>query len=88
MKLGSNSGSRNVPISEIITSPPFVRGFSEASNGSPFDPDAFPTCSDQGRYERGRQLARIYSGKIKIGGRVVPAAAEALSAAYKSKAIV
>jgi len=59
----------------------FVRGFKEARKGLPMDYDCYGAGHETNarwQYERGRQLAIIYSGELKQGNRVTYAAQQAM----------
>ena len=66
----------------------FVRGFREASQGKPFNYTAYEgTGNKQWNYERGRQFAFVYQGKLKNGNRLAWQAVEAMNHAILSNAI-
>ncbi len=63
--------TKDTGVKGIMRSAPFVRGFTEARNGLKFDYDAFPgDINKQWAYERGRQFAYLYTGKLKSGQSV------------------
>lgn len=55
---------RPMPVQEIMRLIPFQIGFHEARGKKRFEPDRFRGPGDQWLYERGRQLAVIYSGPL------------------------
>ena len=60
----------------------FVRGFKEARKGLPMDYDCYGgghETNARWQYERGRQLAIIYSGELKNKSRVTYAAEQAMT---------
>ena len=66
----------------------FVRGFREANQGKPLDYTAYENRpNDQWNFERGRQFAFIYQGKLKNGNRLAWQAVEAMNHAILSNAI-
>ena len=66
----------------------FARGFRDASNGKPFDYSAFENePNKQWNYERGRQFAFVYFGKLKSGNGLAWQAVEAINHAIATNAI-
>ena len=64
------TGTKMARVSTIMASRDFVDGFNEVRKGKPFDYSR--ECkADEWYYERGRQLALIYSGPLKEGRRVL-----------------
>lgn len=64
------TGIKMVRIATIMASRDFVDGFNEVRKGKPFDYRR--ECkADAWSYERGRQLAMIYSGPLKEGRRLI-----------------
>lgn len=67
----TNESNRvNIPLSKVLSSRPFGRGFSAFRNGEPLDPDAFHRLNDQWAYERGRMFAALYSGTLRHNRRL------------------
>ena len=67
----SNESNRvDVPLSKVLRSRPFGRGFSAYRNGETLDPDAFHRTSDQWAYERGRMFAAWYAGALRSNRRL------------------
>ena len=67
----SNESNRvDVPLSKVLSSRPFGRGFAAYRNGEPLDPDAFHRTSDQWAYERGRMFAAWYAGALRSNRRL------------------
>ena len=79
----SNESNRvPVPLSKVLSSRPFGRGFSDYRAGRPFRDDLFYRLNDQWAYERGRMFAALYQGDLRIRRRIawdaIQAAREAL----------
>lgn len=67
----SNESNRvDVPLSKVLSSRPFGRGFAAYRNGEPLDPDAFHRTNEQWAYERGRMFAAWYSGALRSNRRL------------------
>lgn len=77
----------NTTCKAVIRSKAFVTGFNEVRIGKPFNYDAFRDANDQWNYERGRQFAMIFPGKIKHGATVSQAAAWSLGLALSTNVI-
>jgi len=83
----ANAKRRLVKISTIIRSAAFVRGFSDRVKGKPFAYDLYPNSNAQWDYERGRQLAGVYTGPIKQGAKVTREAILAFALHWKDSII-
>lgn len=80
----TNEPSRiSVPLSKVLSSRPFGRGFSDYRAGRPFRDDLFYRLNDQWAYERGRMFAALYQGALRQNRRLshgaIVAAREALN---------
>jgi hypothetical protein len=90
-----NVTTREVTWRFLLNQKAFVKGFADKRKGRPFDYDYVDrvTARREGRktcffgYERGRQLATIYEGKLKEGRTVLSAAIYAVASAMADKAI-
>jgi hypothetical protein len=61
-----------------MRSTPFNLGFQEIRKGKPLNYDAFPhDCNAQWQYERGRQFAYVFGGKLKVNNKLSYYAIEA-----------
>lgn len=76
-----------VKIRTLMSSADFVAGFNEARKGKPFN-YAREHKTDSWFYERGRQLALIYSGPLKNGRYLVEDAVEAYYTARQTGVII
>lgn len=79
--------TKNTTCRAIIRTKAFVTGFNEVRSGKPFNYDAYRDANDQWNYERGRQFALVFSGKLKDGAKVTFGAQINLGIALHSKAI-
>lgn len=85
----SNESNRvDVPLSKVLRSRPFGRGFSAFRKGEPLDPDAFHRTNDQWAYERGRMFAAWYAGALRSNRRLSHGAMVAASEALRSGALI
>ena len=85
----TNESNRvNVPLTKVLSSRPFGRGFSSYRKGEPFEPDAFYRLNDQWAYERGRMFAAWYQGSLRTNRRLAPAAIAAGRDALHSGALI
>lgn len=76
-------------VKELLRSAAFVRGFTDAQKGVPFDYDIYcDNLSNRWKYERGRVLGLIWSGPLKIGQKVSAGAQVAASNAWLSREMV
>ena len=67
--------TKNTTTTAVIRSRAFVQGFNEVKAGKPLNYDAYPyDTNKQWDYERGRQFALLFNGKIKNGARVTHSA--------------
>ena len=63
--------TKQTSTASVIRSSAFVKGFAEVKKGKPLNYDAYPyDANKQWDYERGRQFAILFNGKIKNGARV------------------
>jgi hypothetical protein len=81
----ANAFTRHVTLRSIITAAAFRIGYEEAKKGLPLDAD-FADYKMVWHYERGRQFAFYYDGRLKDGNRVrwdaIHALAEAINAGH------
>lgn len=75
-----------ISIRKFMASRNFVDGFESVRRGKPFDYDR--PVGAAWAYERGRQLATIYSGALKEGRRVRDAAIAAYTDARRAGVII
>lgn len=70
-----------VTVKSVMKSSNFRKGFDDVREGRPFDYDFVDRIGAKAawHYERGRLLATVFEGKLKVGNAVQPAAL----AAYK-----
>ena len=80
--------TKNTTCTAVIRSKAFVLGFTEVRNGKALNYDAFRDANDQWNYERGRQFALLFPGKIKFGAKVSQAAAWSLGLELHNKSII
>jgi len=83
--------TRMVSIKSVMHRSAFVKGFNEVLSGKPMDYDAYNDGyhdNDRFSYERGRQFACLYQGKIKNGKKVCWAAIDKMSDALYNKYII
>jgi hypothetical protein len=66
----------------------FRCGFEAYHSNLPFDPDAFPAINDQWCYERGRQFAACFTGRLKYRQAVSDRAVAAMDYLIQEKAII
>ena len=79
----SNAKTRRVTLRSIITNAAFRKGYEEAKKGLPLAADGFDYKSVW-QYERGRQFAFCYDGRLKEGHRVRMDALYALGGAMNA----
>jgi hypothetical protein len=85
----ANGGGSQITIKRLIWSKAFNKGFKEAREGIAIDYDAYGIdVSSQWSYERGRQFAFEYTGKLKHGKEVSMAAIYGFNDAFMSRAII
>ena len=77
-----------IPLSKVLSSRPFGRGFSAYRNGETLDPDAFHRTSDQWAYERGRMFAAWYAGALRQNRRLSHGAMVAAREALRHGALI
>ena len=77
--------THRVSIHTIVASKEFARGFDEARNGLPFNPD-----NDEWNYERGRCFGFIapLDMPLRIGRTLNPKALKLAAAAFARKLII
>ena len=68
--MSNESNTVDVPLSKVLSSRPFGRGFAAYRNGEPLDPDAFHRTNEQWAYERGRMFAAWYAGALRSNRRL------------------
>lgn len=79
--------TKTIKVTTILASSDFVAGFKDARAGKPFLYDR-PAKKDGWFYERGRQLALIYSGPLKEGRTVTAGAVRAYCDARRTGVIL
>lgn len=79
--------SRTVGVRKLMQGKSFADGFREARMGKPFNYDRV-AMEDDWSYERGRQLATLYSGPLKDGNRINDGAVAAFRRAWNQRDIV
>lgn len=85
----SNESNRvDVPLSKVLSSRPFGRGFAAYRNGEPFRDDLFYRLNDQWAYERGRMFAALYSGTLRHNRRLAWGAIQAAREALRIGALI
>lgn len=85
----ANQGGSTITLKKLLWSKPFNRGFNEVRQGIAMDYDAYSnSVSDRWSYERGRQFAFYYEGKIKYGKEVSWNAINNAAVAFARKSIV
>ena len=65
----ANAKTRTVTLRSIISCAAFRKGYEEAKKGLPLAADGF-RYNQVWQYERGRQFAFCYDGRLKDGNRV------------------
>lgn len=80
--------TKNTTCKAVIRTKAFVRGFNEVREGKAPDYDAFRDANEQWNYERGRQFALTFPGKIKLGSTVNQTAAWSFGHQLLNKAII
>lgn len=83
----SNAKTRNVTFRSIMRSAAFVKGYQEARKGLPPASDAFPLATVW-LYERGRQFAFCYDGRLKEGNKIRMDALIAFQHAWYARHII
>ena len=85
----TNESNRvNVPLSKVLSSRPFGRGFSDYRAGRPFRDDLFYRRNDQWAYERGRMFAALYQGALRQNRRLAWGAIQAAREALHNGALI
>ena len=83
----SNAKTRNVTLRSIIGAAAFRQGYEDAKKGLPLAADAFD-YKNVWQYERGRQFAFCYEGRLKEGNRVRNDAVYALMHAMNARHVL
>lgn len=85
----TNESNRvQVPLSKVLSSRPFGRGFSDYRAGRPFRDDLFYRLNDQWAYERGRMFAAFYSGALRSQRHLTAGALNAAREALHNGALI
>ena len=66
----------------------FRCGFEAYHANKPFDPDAFSAINDQWAYERGRQFAACFNGRLKYRQALTATAIVAMDELIREKAFI
>jgi hypothetical protein len=66
----------------------FRCGFEAFHANLPFDPDAYSSINDQWNYERGRQFAACYTGRLKYRNAVSDRAVAVMDGLIREKAVI
>ena len=85
------SKTKYVSIKSLMHRSAFVRGFNEVLSGKSMDYDAYNDGrhdNDRLSYERGRQFACFYNGKIKNNKKVCQSAIDSMSEALYRRYII
>ena len=73
----------------VLRAKSFREGYEEALRGLPLDPDRYGGRGDDcWQYERGRQFAFWFQGKLKNGNRLSRIALYELNRAVAAKAVI
>ena len=80
--------TKNTTCKAVIRSKAFVIGFAEVRDGKPLNYDAYRDANDQWNYERGRQFALLFTGRLKFGSTVNQTAAWSLGLELSRKSII
>ena len=83
----ANANTHGVTLRSIITSSAFRKGYEEAKKGLPLTADGFE-YNQVWQYERGRQFAFCYDGRLKDGNRVRINALRALNRAMNARHVL
>jgi len=83
----SNAKTRGVTLRSIISAASFRKGYEDAKKGLPLAADAFD-YKNVWQYERGRQFAFCYEGRLKEGNRVRNDAVYALMHAMNARHVL
>lgn len=84
----ANAKTKSVTFRSILNAAAFRKGYEEARKGLPLDPDAYPFGREVWLYERGRQFAFCYEGRLKEGNRIRLDALYAFAQAYHAGHII
>jgi len=84
----ANAKTHSVTLRNIITSSAFRKGYEEAKKGLPLASDGFEYNHLVWQYERGRQFAFCYDGRLNDGNRVRINALRALNRAMNARHVL
>ncbi len=93
-KKSKQSGNNRVvttSIKSVLWTAAFRKGYDDVHNGVPYDYDVYNDTGPNGlrwSYERGRQFALIYNGKLKYGKEVSHDAIYKFAVAYTDRIII
>jgi len=83
----ANASTRRVTFKSIVGTLAFRKGFEEAKKGLPLAADDF-VGKDAWHYERGRQFAFCYNGRLKEGRQIRMDAVLAFQQAYNAGHVI
>lgn len=83
----ANAKTRPITLRSIISCAAFRKGYEEAKKGLPLASDKY-SYAEVWNYERGRQFACLYDGRLKEGNRVRMDAMYALSGAMNAGHVI
>jgi hypothetical protein len=83
----ANAKTRTITLRSIISCAAFRKGYEEAKKGLPINSDGFD-YKNVWQYERGRQFAFCYDGRLKEGNRVRIDALHALAEAMNAEHVI
>ena len=83
----ANAKTRQVTLRSIISCSAFRKGYEEARKGLPLASDKF-SYAEVWQYERGRQFAFCYDGRLKEGNKVRMDALYALGGAMNAGHVI
>ena len=83
----ANAKTRTVTLRSIISCAAFRKGYEEAKKGLPLASDRF-NYADVWQYERGRQFAFCYNGRLKEGRQIRMDAVLAFQQAYNAGHVI
>jgi hypothetical protein len=90
-KQSGNNRVVSVSIKSILWTAAFRRGFDDVRNRVPYDYDLYNDTGPNGlrwSYERGRQFAFMYDGRLKYGKEVSHDAINRFGMAYINREII
>lgn len=87
--MANTLATKKVTVKSVMKSANFRKGFDDVRNGKPFDYDFADKIGLRGawHYERGRLLAMVFSGQLKVGNTIQPAAISAYKKARAERTI-